>query len=243
MPTVGNLSQKIAETIDELKGSDIYGCITGSCMLVNECDLDTWDAVPDIDIFVYTPEAFVEAFTELKYRYGFNELTKGEAWKQKRTIEHGLQKSALTTTKLERDGVIVNVSCRKNQHTVLDVISAFDMSIIMRGYDIKTKQLLDMRGDEKWTASPNPYRNQDYDLYTVDQWIRQFDRVKKYWDRGFDTRPMARFYIQMIDGVLDVGSLFDSEKATGLFEEFASNFKECRAKIETWLKDKEDIDE
>jgi len=126
--------------------------------------------------------------------------------------------------------------------TVLDVISNFDMSIIMRGYDIPKGTMLDLRtmASTENVAVPNPLRDQDAEVYVTDQWIRQFDRVIKYWDRGFDTRPMARFYIKLINDTIDKGSLFKTSKSVEFFDEFSKEFMNVREKIELWLKDKED---
>ena len=243
-----SLTEEIKSTIEMLKGSGIYGCITGSCLL--DVDFDTWDTAPDIDIFVYSENALVNASDILMYKYNFvpgtlvKDSNRGEEWKIKRTIQHGMKKNAaLSTVKFNNGKVVVNVSYKKNQTTVLDVIPAFDMSIVMHGYDIPKATELDLRTmkSTKNVAVPNPLRDQDAELYVADQWIRQFDRVIKYWNRGFDTRPMAQFYIKLIDEVLSKGSLFTSSKATEYYEEFAKEFIEVRKKIEEWLADKEEL--
>ena len=245
---MGSTTSRIHETIDLLKQTDIYGCITGSSLL--ESDFDDWDTPPDVDIFVFSQQALIHAVTLLTERYGFEpgsemeKSAKGEAWKIDRSITHGMQRNfPLSTIKLRRDGVVVNVTYRKYQTSVLDILSNFDMSIIMRGYDIRKHLDVDLRkliDADNMTAIPNPFRDQDTDMYTVMQWIRQFDRVIKYWQRGFDTRPMARFYLKAIDDVLETGSIFDTDKAISLYDEFSSQFKEVREKIAAWLKDKEE---
>ena len=239
------ITEQIHEVQDMLKNSGIYGCITGSSLL--EANFDEWDQVPDIDVFTYTQGAFVEAITMLRWRYGFEPISKGEEWKIKRTVEHGMQKNfPLTTIKMhdpKRPDIYVNITYKKYQNTAVDVLSNFDMSIIMKGYDIHTKKDVDLRelaGSPTNVAVPNPLRKQDFDLYEVQQWVRQFDRVIKYWNRGYDTRPMARFYLEAIDSVLSTGSLFETEKAVSAYNMFADQFKEIRKKIASWLEDKED---
>lgn len=243
-----SMTKKIHETIEMLKNTDIYGCITGSSLL--ESNFDDWDTPPDIDVFVFSPQALIHAVVLLTEKYGFEpgseteKSVKGEAWKIDRSITHGMQKNfPLSTIKLRKDGVIVNITYRKYQTSVLDILSNFDMSIVMRGYDIRKKLDVDLRkliDVPNTTAIPNPFRNQDTDMYTTMQWIRQFDRVIKYWQRGFDTRPMARFYLKAIDDVLETGAIFDTDKAMSLYDEFSGQFKEIREKISAWLKDKEE---
>lgn len=243
-----SMTKKIHETIELLKNTDIYGCITGSSLL--ESDFDDWDTPPDIDVFVFSPQALIHAVVLLTEKYGFEpgseteKSAKGEAWKIDRSITHGMQKNfPLSTIKLRKDGVIVNITYRKYQTSVLDILSNFDMSIVMRGYDIRKKLDVDLRkliDVPNTTAIPNPFRNQDTDMYTTMQWIRQFDRVIKYWQRGFDTRPMAKFYLKAIDDVLETGAIFDTDKAMSLYDEFSEQFKEIREKISAWLKDKEE---
>ena len=77
------ITEQIHEVQDMLKDSGIYGCITGSSLL--EANFDEWDQVPDIDVFTYTQGAFVEAITMLRWRYGFEPISKGEEW---RSEEH-----------------------------------------------------------------------------------------------------------------------------------------------------------
>ena len=71
-------------------------------------------------------------------------------------------------------------------------------------------------------------------------WVRQFDRVIKYWNRGIDTRPMARFYIDLITQTIDKGSLFTSETALANYNEFVETYEPLREKMIMWLEDKED---
>ena len=243
-----SMTKRIHDTIELLKNTDIYGCITGSSLL--ESNFDDWDTPPDVDVFVFSQQALIHAVTLLMEKYGFepgsetDKSSKGEAWKIDRSITHGMQKNfPLSTIKLRKDGVIVNITFRKYQTSVLDILSNFDMSIVMRGYDIRKHLDVDLRkiiDAPNTTAIPNPFRDQDTDMYTVMQWVRQFDRVIKYWQRGFDTRPMARFYLNAIDAVIETGAIFDTDKAVSMYDEFVEQFKEIREKISTWLKDKEE---
>ena len=248
------LRDKIRAAIEMLKGSGIYGCISGSCMI--DDDFDAWSSVPDVDVFVYCPEQLLYATTILEGQ-GYKPCSPAEQWKLNK-LRHG-QKAKKTfnmvqTHKLEKDGVIVNVTFKPNCTSLTDVLASFDMSIIMIGYDIEGQFGLDYRinhgqvfGEEanKWSDSinkavPNPLRSQEFDMYTTSHWVRQFDRVIKYWDRGYDTRPMAQFYIDAVTAVLENGALFTNDKAEAAYAAFKEEFVPVRERMVEWLKDKED---
>ena len=249
-----SLTEKIHNTIELLKELPINGCITGSSM-IPDADFDSWDSVPDIDVFVYTEMQLLHVSDMLLTGYGFKLLNAGEEWKYDRVCNYGMQKKAfLTTLKLENDGVIVNVTFKRNKSTIVDVLASFDMSCIMIGYDIPFGWGIDMRTKDvkifddrhnRWAdnpneSKPNPMRKQDADMYTVEMWVRQFSRVIKYWNRGIDTRPMARFYIDLIDKVIETGALFSSDKSVSAYEEFVTTYTPLRNKMKEWLEDKED---
>ncbi len=249
-----SLTQEIKETIELLKELDIYGCITGSSML--DKDFDEWDEHPDIDVFVYYNNELLNAARMLIDCYGFEPATEGEAWKIDRIRKAIKQKDAvLQTVKLRKGNVVVNLTFKYGKTNMLAVLSSFDMSIIMVGYDIETKSMLDLREscksmvpddpNGKWPtckniAVPNPLRKQDVDMYGTEMWVRQFDRVIKYWNRGFDTRPMARFYISLIEGVIRKGQLFDTTKSSAAYQEFVDTYEPLKNKMVQWLNDKED---
>lgn len=246
-----SLKGKAAAVIDVLKTIDINGCITGSCLLPN-FDPDAWGGTPDIDVFVYSRDELVRATmlaqTALKMRPGIGDKKseKQEAWKLKRLQESGLNnKIHLTTYKFYSSGVIINFTYKEDK--IIDrwipccnaasVLMSFDMSIIMRAYDIKQRVMWDLRPDDvPWNvAVPNPLRKDDHMIWTVAKWIRQFDRVPKYYSRGFDTRPVAQFYLDMIDECIAAGCLFDSEESEELFASMSEEFLKVRERIQEWL--------
>lgn len=249
-----SLTGDIKNVIDLIKTTDINGCITGSSML--DENFDMWDSVPDVDVFVYYEPQLQHAIDTLVMIHGFEPLSEGEAWKIERIKNRGMQKDKpLSTVKLKKDDVIVNVTWKKSKNNVFSVLASFDMSIIMKGYDIPSHVMYDLRcrdslfvpedPDGKWSndpkvAVPNPLRKQDVDMYGAEMWVRQFDRVIKYWNRGFDTRPMARFYIELIDGVIRKGQLFTTDKSSAAFQEFINTYEPLKAKMVEWLNQKED---
>lgn len=242
------LKEKIIRTIEVLKTLPINGCITGSCLLP-VFEPDEWGSTPDVDVFVYGETELVRAVTIAQYALdmtpgtGSQRSKEQEEWKLNRLFENGVNyKIGITTYKFVCDGVVINFTFKqmKNHGRWVPIISApevlrsFDMSILMQGYDIKQHVFYDMRGEDVFVARPNPLRNQDCVMWTVEKWIRQFDRVVKYYGRGYDTRPMAKFYLEMIDQCIEVGCLFDSTESNELFESMSKEFLEKRAVIADW---------
>lgn len=239
---------KIKVAIDVIKCLPIDGCITGSCLLPG-FDPDGWGTTPDVDVFVFGENELVSAVEIARHALkmtpgsGTERSRKQEEWKLARLRQAGLNhKIGITTYKFYHDGVILNLTFKQRKFhgrwiPILDtpgVLQSFDMSIVMQGYDIKHHVLYDMRVGDPNVAIPNPLRDHDCVMWTVAKWVRQFDRVVKYYNRGFDTRPMARFYLDMIDECMSAGCLFDSEESQEAFENFSSEFVEKRAAIADW---------
>ena len=242
------LKDKVADAIELVERLPIDGCITGSCLLP-DFDPDSWGTTPDIDVFVFGEDELVSAIEIARYGLkmepgsGTDRTRRQEEWKLARLKQAGLNyKIGITTYKFFCDGVILNFTFKQRKFhgrwvPILDtpgVLQSFDMSIVMQGYDIKHHVLYDMRTGNTRVAYPNPLRDHDCVMWTVAKWVRQFDRVVKYYSRGFDTRPVARFYLEMIDQCIDAGCLFDSEESQEAFESFSQEFIEKRARIADW---------
>lgn len=252
-----NTKEKIEVMIEVVKTMPIHGCITGSCFLPG-FDPDAWGSTPDVDVFVYSEADLIRAITLAEYTLdmkpgtGSDRSEKQERWKIGRLFKSGLNKKlGITTYKFECDGVVLNFTYKMSKEQgrwvpITDapgVLRSFDMSIVMQGYDIESRVMFDLRPDDVpvTTAVPNPLRDHDCVMWTVSKWVRQFDRVVKYYSRGYDTRPMAEFYLKMIDECIDAGCLFDSEESHEAFDAFSEEFLAKRAIIADWLEDhKED---
>ena len=240
--------EKIASAIELIKTLPINGCITGSCLLPG-FDPDGWGSVPDVDVFVFGEDELVSAIEIARHALkmvpgsGTERSRKQEEWKLDRLKQAGLNyKIGITTYKFWCEGVILNFTFKQRKFhgrwiPILDtpgVLQSFDMSIVMQGYDIKHHVMYDMRVGRWDVAVPNPLRDHDCVMWTVAKWVRQFDRVVKYYNRGFDTRPMAKFYLDMIDECIEAGCLFDSEESKAAFESFSEEFLEKRSQIADW---------
>jgi len=243
--------ERIERAIDIVKQLPINGCITGSCFLPG-FDPDAWGVEPDVDVFVYSEDDLVRAVSIAEYGLkmkpgtGSERSEKQERWKLNRLFKNGLNyKIGITTYKFWMDGVVLNFTFKQTKErgrwipvtNAPSVLMTFDMSIVMQAYDIRSHVMFDLRPDnvDPTTAIPNPLRDHDCMMWTVAKWVRQFDRVVKYWNRGFDTRPMAQFYLDMIDQCIEAGCLFDSEESTQAFTSFSEEFLEKRMIIADWL--------
>lgn len=248
-----SITEQIHDTIELLKELPINGCISGSSM-IPEADFDTWTSVPDVDVFVYSDMQLLFTSTMLISGYGFEPASAAEKQKLEWLRDDGCnRKATLTTVKVKHGDVIVNLTWKKWKTSLVDVLASFDQSCIMIGYDIPFAWGIDMRTSDvkvfddkysRWSndpqvSVPNPMRKQKADRYTTAQWVRQFARVMKYWERGIDTRPMARFYIELIDDVIEKGSLFNTERDIAGYEEFVEMYAPLRDKMALWLEDKE----
>lgn len=253
-----DIDAAIGKMIYDIKQTDIDGCITGSS-LTEESKAD-WEEVPDIDVFTYSPYAMVHACDVCEYvlglRPGGDPLTsdEGERWKVSKVRVSGRGDRDLATCKFTDGNVVVNVSNRRYERSAMDVIARFDMSIVLQAYDIRSGTLIDFRDckakndvakvigvedGSRYVAVPNPFRNFDGTTWNAAKWLRQWDRVIKYWGRGFDTRPMARFYLNMIREVTNGGCMFKTETSRKAYESFVEEFSDLEKKIVTWLEDKE----
>lgn len=253
-----SLSDQIREMTERLKATDINGCIVGSSLTGRE--MESWSITPDIDIFTYSPYSMVHALDVCEYQLGLkpggDSITtdKGEKWKVDKCRIDGRGNRDLATCKFTDGDVTVNISNRRYERSAMDVIGRFDMSIVLVAYDIQSKTTLDMRevmaksdvaeiigfkGGDRNVAIPNPFRGFDGTTWNASKWLRQWDRVIKYWDRGFDTRPMARFYLNMIDEVVEGGTLFKTDASKAAYEEFCKEFADLKVTIENWIKENE----
>jgi len=248
------MRDKVADAIELVKTLPIDGCITGSCLLP-DFDPEGWGTTPDIDVFVFGENELVRACEIAQHALGMEpgsgtqRSRQQEEWKLGRLHSAGLNyKIGITTYKFFCDGVILNFTFKQRKFhgrwvPILDtpgVLQSFDMSIVMQGYDIKHHVSYDMRVGNPKVATPNPLRDHDCVMWTVAKWVRQFDRVVKYYNRGFDTRPMAKFYLDMIDQCIEAGCLFDSEESKEAFESFSKEFLEKRASIADWYEKHEE---
>lgn len=256
----------IWKRLRQLMESDIDGCITGS-LFGEIADFDDWDTKPDIDVFCYSREAQCYAVSYLMNKMGLvpkgdrPEFTAGEKSKIGSLLHGGYGRGKLITLKFgsDDDDVIVNISTKNHRgqlcNTVGAVLGTFDMSIIMKGYDILSGNYLDMREQQvirkdmvdvlgvsesnPLTAIPNQFRFYNYATWEVARYLRQWERVLKYSNRGYDMLPLAKFYKLMIDKTIDNGKMFKTENYGQAYDAFVEDYSALASTIDNWIKEHE----
>ena len=195
---------------------NVRGCITGSCLLGYFPDSNQ-----DVDVFLYDDNSFRNIYYAMFFNPMFQLLDPLEKWKFEQEINDvkDFKKRGLITIKFTyNNSVPVNIILKKDCVNIYSVISTFDMNIIAKGYDLATKQPLDLSGAEpgnkivtwnRWNTSfDNPK------LWRIDRILRQLDRVFKYHRRGYNTDAMVYKYIEIIDWLQKYQNIFDSEVFT-----------------------------
>lgn len=240
-----------------LRLSKLDACITGSAVAVvlsRFTDVEEWASIPDVDVFCYSPEAqvamiqYVQHALKGKPGKGSKQTAEQEQWKIDRCLSGTRSKDnpvCSVTLQVQPEVqslplVNVNITYKKHCTSLSRVLESFDMNIVMIGIDVKTGAVLDLRGDDVRLAERNKLRRFDMSMWNVAHWVRQWDRVLKYYSRGFDTRPMAEFYLEAIDRALSQGKMWTSEKYLKMYDEYTQEFTEMRERINEWLKEHND---
>lgn len=234
------MKKNFENALEFLKNLDVEGAITGSCLLGYMEGQNQ-----DIDVFVYSEAAFTELLYTLKFNPMFLILDKLEKWKMedwcKSSYKGSLKKLGLITIKFKYNTCIdVNIIFKEKNHSAFDVLQSFDMDIICKAYDIKTKQTLDLTNGSTITkiASFNKWNNTFYNpnLWAVSRVLRQFDRTVKYHKRGYNTDPMVLKYIELLQGMLEYENIFSSDKMDEKMLSIKTNAPILIKILEQWLK-------
>lgn len=201
--------------------SNARACYTGQSILAYCPDptfsweeMSTWEDQTDVDIFCYSNTGHA-AITQAYIDAGWKPDNDIEEFKAERIRFYDPnRKFNLQTVSLKKENYpLVNISWRKGVEDSLDCIKQFDMDYLMVGMDLKTKIFADLRGKNHRVAHVNPH-HQRFDPMDVEPsyWYRQFDRCPKGWNRGIDTRPVARQYLFWIEMTLKTGDRALSSK-------------------------------
>ena len=233
------MQEQINAAIELLKKQNIQGCITGSCLL---------DYFPgqDIDVFVYSESDLTALLYFMHYNPLFQILDPLEKYKYNEYTINGkssINSIGLITIKFKYNLCVdVNVVYRKSNNNIFDVISNFDINLICKGYDIRTKETLDLGGYtgnkigtwNKWNKSfYNP------NMWDCKRFIRQFERVVKYEQRGYNLDAVTDKYIELTEGVLQLENIYKTERGTEFYEKTIKEFQVVLALLKQYKKSKE----
>lgn len=237
------MKEHIDYVVEYLKKQPVKGCITGSCLL-------GYFENQDVDLFVYDEKSFNKILFNLYYNPDFLILDKLEQWKLDQFLNKEYGNKAIfgvTTIKFIYNTCLpVNVILKKNCSNIFAVLSSFDMDIIAKGYDIETRQYLDL--SEKLPnkqATWNKWNTNFYDpeLWQIGRILRQLERVIKYHKRGFNTDAVCVKYIELIDEVQKFQNIFNSNSFNEKLKIRKNNTKIVKEICQLWLKTHEISDE
>jgi hypothetical protein len=230
------MKEQINDAIEILKKQEIEGCITGSCLL------DYFEG-QDIDLFTYTKSSFTELLFFMKYHPMFQILDPLELHKFNDYIKNdksSLESLGLVTIKFKYNLCVdVNVIYKKHNKNCFDVISNFDLDIIATAYDIKTGKTLSLRETEGMVGTWNRWNKSFYqpDFWSIKRILRQFERVVKYTQRGYDLTSVTNKYIEIVEDIVKTENFYKTEKGTKYFTDTIEQFEIVLKILHTWKKD------
>jgi hypothetical protein len=231
------MKEQFITAIDWIKSQDIDGCITGSILL------DYFpDDKQDIDVFVYNEASFTKLIYTMKFNPMFSILAPLEEWKFKDWTETSnkgsLKKLGLISLKFHYNNSIeINVIYKEKHQSVFDVLASFDMDIVCKGIDLRTKQVLDLTNGANKIASWNKFNKAFYktNIWSISRILRQFGRLVKYHKRGYNTDLVTLRYKELLENVIKEESIFKSIKVTDQIEAVKHNGAVLIQIFDKWL--------
>ena len=223
--------------INYLKTLDVNACITGSCLL-------EYFEGSDIDVFAFDEAAFTKLLYTLKFNPMFTILDKMEIWKASdwcdSTYKGSIKKMGIVTIKLYWNlSVPVNIIFKEKANNTFSVLESFDISVICKAYDLKTKQTLDLTNGDDITkkANFNKWNKSFYNpnIWAVSRILRQLERCFKYHSRGYDTDNVALKYKEILNSMLEYENIFNSAKVDEKVTSVKTNSKILIKIIDNWL--------
>lgn len=213
---------------------DVEGCLTGSSLL------DYYEG-QDVDIFCYNEAAFTKMIYSMYFSKLFLLIEPIEKWKFKEYTEKNsssLKKFGMISIKFKYNmSVDVNVIFKKTANNIFAVLSSFDMNIIARGIDLKTKEMLDLSGGVSKDATWNKWNTAFYsvNLWETGRLLRQFQRCIKYYKRGYNTDLVVLKYKELLLGLLEYENIFKSERMDNKVSEMKKSGEILLKIFNTWL--------
>lgn len=242
------MKEQIENSIKWLKEQDVDGCITGSVFLeVNP----EWNQ--DVDCFLYSEKAFAKLFYAMYHNPMFTILDPLEIWKanmfmDKQDFSNKNHHTGVQTIKFMYNTCIpINIILKRSCTNIFSVLSSFDMDIISKGYDLKSKEYLDLSGDSQTTkvANFNKWNPafQSGEIWQISRILRQIVRVVKYYKRGYNTDAVILKYIELIDRIQNFESIFNSENFNEKLKITKENTEIVKQICNLWLESHEIPDE
>jgi hypothetical protein len=237
------MKEQINNAIDWVKEQPVKGCITGSCLL------DYFEG-QDIDCFVYDEKSFNKLLFAMHHNPMFTILDPLEQWKFDQYINKNnstFYKFGLITIKFNYNTCVeINVILKKKAMDIFSVLSSFDLDIICKGYDIETKQYLNLSENlpEK-KATWNKWNTTYYsdEIWAISRVLRQLNRCFKYHKRGYDTDDIVRKYLELLEKLQKYESIFSADTFNEKLKVTQENTFVVKQLCEIWLETHEITEE
>lgn len=231
------MKEQFNNALEWVKSNEINGCITGSCMLGY-----MEGQSQDIDVFAYDENAFTKMIYAMYHNPMFLLLEPMEKWKFKDWTENpykgSIKKLGLISIKFKYNMCIdVNVIFKEHKTSIFDVLASFDMDIIAKGYDLKTKKVLDLSEGREGIATWNKWNKQFYNanIWSINSLLRQFERIIKYHNRGYNTDEVTLKYREILLSMMEYENIFNSNKVDEQIENIKLNGNILIKILDKWL--------
>ena len=230
------MKENIENAIAWIKEQPVKGCITGSSLLGTFEGSDQ-----DVDVFVYEESDFKELFYAMYYSKDFQILDPIEKWKSDkwRFSNSDFYKFGLITIKFDYNTCVpVNIILKKKCQDIFSVLSSFDLDIVSVGYDLQSKQTLNLSQNlpdkqATWNRWNKAYHSNE--VWEISRILRQLERVFKYHKRGYNTDLVVKKYMELIDKVQESVNIFSSERYSEKLEVKKENTRIVKKICELWL--------
>lgn len=230
------MKEQINNAIKWVKEQPVRGCITGSCLL-------EYFENQDIDVFCYDEKSFQKMLFAMYHNSMFTITDPLERWKFEQYIdknESTFYKFGLVTIKFTYNTCIpVNVILKKKAKDIFSVLSSFDLDIICVGYDIETKQELNLSQNlPDKVATWNKWNTTYYsdEIWAMSRVLRQLSRCFKYHKRGYNTDAIVNKYLELLDKLQEYESIFNSENFNDKLKITQENTIIIKQLCEMWLR-------
>lgn len=229
------MKEQMTNALNWCKSQEVAACITGSSLL------DYFEG-QDIDMFAYTIPAFNELLFAMKHDPMFIIADPKEEWKLKKWTSCNDYKFELSYNMISikfkyNTCVDINLIYKKKAANVFDVLSSFDMDIICKGYDLKSKRILDLTSGNDKIADWNRWNPQfrEINAWSLNRLLRQFQRVIKYHKRGYNTDLVCSKYRDIMLDMTKYVDIWKTDKTIEKVKKVKSNSKILINILEKWL--------
>ena len=206
------MRKQVTNALNWCMSQEVAACITGSSLL------DYFED-QDIDMFAYSIPAFNQLLFAMIHDPMFIIGDPKEQWKLDKwtkSVDYNKELSyGMISIKFKYNTCVdINLIYKSKSKNIFQVLSSFDMDIICKGYDLSTKKYLDLTEDNGKIADWNRWNKEftGFNAWSINRLLRQFKRVIKYHDRGYDTDLVCIKYRDIMKEMLSYVDIWKTDK-------------------------------